>query len=93
MSKLSKLFACVALAAGLAFALPGAAQARHWHHHRHGGWYGGFGPGFVLGLGLGAAATPYYYPPSYYRPPRCGWVRERVWYYGRWHWRRVWRCW
>ena len=96
MSKLSKTLACAAFAAGLALALPGATQARHWHHH--GGWYG-FGPGFVLGLGLGYG-RPYYYPPSYYRPPPayypprdCDWVSERYWRRGRWHWRRVWRCW
>jgi hypothetical protein len=94
MSKLSKIFTCLAFAAGLALALPGAAQAGHWHGHHgwHGGWHhhwhGGFGPGFVLGFGFGA---PYYRP--YYYGGDCGWVTVRYWRYGRWHWRRVWRCW
>ena len=101
MSKLSKIVAGVALAAGLALALPGAAQAQH--HHRggghyggHGGWRGGgWGPGFALGFGLGYGAPSYYRPPPvYYDPgPDCGWVRSRYWRYGRWNWRRVWRCW
>ncbi len=100
MSKLASIFAGVALATGLALALPGAAQAQHWHHggwHHgwHGGW-GGFGPGFALGLGLGYGAPYGYYPPPpvYYEPaPDCGWVRARVWRYHHWHLRRVWRCW
>ena len=103
MSKLSTVFAGVVFAAGLALALPGAAQAQHhhhggWHGGYHRGWHGGgWGPGFALGFGLGYGA-PYYYPPSYYRPPAyyggdCGWVRTRYRRYGRWHWRRVWRCW
>ena len=115
MSKLTKIITGIALAAGLALALPGVAQAQHGGHHGgggyyhgggghyggyRGGYYGGWGPGFALGLGLGYGA-PYYYPPSYYRPPPvyydrgpdCGWVRTRYWRYGHWHWRRTWRCW
>jgi hypothetical protein len=95
MSKLSKIFTCIAFAAGLALAVPGAAQAGGWHGHHgwHGGWHhrwhGGFGPGFVLGFGFGA---PYYARPYYYGGD-CGWVTVRYWRYGRWYWRRVWRCW
>ncbi|HZD89610.1 MAG TPA: hypothetical protein VE224_05890 [Pseudolabrys sp.] len=98
MSNLTKIFTGVALAAGLALAVPGAAQAQHWHHggghhdwhgggwHHH-GWHGGWGPGFALGFG-----GPYYAAPDYYGGD-CGWVRERYWRYGAWYWRRVWRCW
>ncbi len=85
MMRLVKVFAVAALLGiGLA-ATPDVAQAR-WGHHWHGG---GWGPGFALGFGLGAA--PYYYggPYAYDYGPDCGWVRVRT-YYG---WRRVWRCW
>ena len=98
MSKLVKLFAAFALAGGLMTAMPGAALAQHHHHGGyHGGWHSGWrGGGFSFGWGWG---NPYaYYPPSYYYSPPyyasdCGWVRMRYWRYGRWHWRRVWRCW
>ena len=93
MSRLSRIFACVAIAAGLTLALSGAADARYRHHHHRGGWYGGVGPGFALGFGLGYGAPYYRYPRRYYYDDACGWVRSRYWRYGRWHWRRVWRCW
>jgi hypothetical protein len=36
----------------------------------HGGYYGGFWPGLVIGGILGWGLGPrYYYPPSYYYPP------------------------
>lgn len=96
MSKLTKIFAGAVMVAGLALAVPGAAQAQHWHHHggwhhgwHHGGW--GWGPGFALGYGLGYGG-PYYAPPPYYGR-RCGWVRDRYRRYGYWHWSRRWECW
>ncbi len=99
MSKSSKIIACAVLAVGLALAMPGAAQAQHHHGGWHGGWHGGghyhggwgWGPGFALGFGLGYGGP--YYGGYYAPPPRCGWVRTRYWRYGRWYWRRVWRCW
>jgi hypothetical protein len=101
MSKLSRIFACVAIAAGLTLALSSGADARYRHHHYRGGWYGGFGPGFALGFGLGYGfGAPYYYGPRYgyypryyYYRPHCERVRVRVWRHGRWRWRSVRRCW
>lgn len=101
MSKFSKVLTGLVLAAGLALAAPQAADAQHFHGGWHGGgwhgggwhgghWHGGgwgFGPGFALGYGIGAA--PYYA----YGPGDCGWVRVRVWRHGYWTLRRVWRCW
>jgi hypothetical protein len=51
------------VAIGLASAAPASAQ-HHWHHHGGGGW-GGFGPGFVGGLALGAAVGGPYYGYGY----------------------------
>lgn len=96
---LLKFLPAVALAA--AFMLPASsADARYWHH---GGWGGGFGPGFALGLGgypygyggYYGYGVPYYggyygggpYYGGYY-PRGCRTVRTR-W---RGHWRRVVRC-
>lgn len=103
MSKLTKLLAGLVLAVGLIAAAPGSALARGhgfhhgWHggHHGgyHGGWHGGWRGGWGLGWGPGWGFPYYYYPPSYYAPETCGWVRVRVWRHHRWHWRRVWRCW
>jgi hypothetical protein len=58
MSKLTRFFAGILLAASVAVAMPSAAQARHWH----GGWYGGWGwrPRIYFGWGY-----PYYYRPYY----------------------------
>jgi hypothetical protein len=106
MTKFTKVLAGLTLAAGLALAAPQAAMAQHWHGggghwhggggHWHGGGWGGFGPGFALGLGFGAA--PYYGYGPYYAAPyayggNCGWVRHRVWRGGYWVVRRAWRCW
>lgn len=79
MSTFTKLLAAVALSVATYAAVPGAAQARYWHHHHH---YGFYGWGFA----------PYaYYPPAFYGPP-CHWVRVRVWRHGRWYWRNERRC-
>ncbi len=98
MSKLSRIFAGVVLAAGLALALPGAAEAQHCITMA--AWYW-----LARRLGSGLRARPWsrlrrpYYYGAYYRRRRllrrrrCGWVRTRYWRYGRWHWRRAWRCW
>lgn len=103
MSRLLKFLAAAVVAGGLMATVPQAAQAQHWHGGWHGGgWHGGgwrggwrgggwgWGPGFALGFGLGAA--PYYAAP-YYGGGGCGWVRQRFWWHGFWHVRRVWRCW
>ncbi len=99
MSKLAKIVVGVTLVAGLALAFSGTADARYRHYHgRHGGWYGGFGPGFALSFGFGYGA-PYYYPGRYYYPRTyyyrspCRWVRVRVWRHDHWSWRRIRRCW
>ena len=102
MSKLMKSLAIVALLAGAMAMAPRPAQA-HWHGGWHGGWHGwhggwrggwhGWRGGWGWG-GFGWGYPGYYYAPYYYaRPEECGWVRIRYWRYGRWHWRRVWRCW
>ncbi|HEY7999193.1 MAG TPA: hypothetical protein VIE87_10265 [Pseudolabrys sp.] len=106
MSKLVKFFAIAALVAGAFAMTPGPAAAQHFHGggghwhggggHWHGGWgggWGGFGPGFALGFGSGWGWGGYpYYAEPYYAEPACGWARVRVWRYGHWHLRRVWRC-
>jgi hypothetical protein len=103
MSKLVKIFALLTLLAGAVVIVPTSADARY----RHGGWRGGgygWGPaigfGFGLGLGYPYYARPYYgygpyYGGGYYYgpPPRCGYVRVRVWRNGYWALRRAWRCW
>jgi hypothetical protein len=103
MSKLVKIFALLTLLAGAVVVVPTSADARY----RHGGWRGGgygWGPaigfGFGLGLGYPYYARPYYgygpyYGGGYYYgpPPRCGYVRVRVWRNGHWALRRAWRCW
>jgi hypothetical protein len=102
MSRFGKLLAGVILALGLTAAVPQIASAQHFHGGFHGGGFHGggfhhfggfrhrgFGPGFALGLGIGAA--PYYAAPYYY-DDGGGWVRQRVWRGGYWVVRRVWRC-
>ena len=99
MSKLLKIFAVLSLLTGAVAIVPTAANAQYYHHH-HGGWRGGgygWGPAFGFGFGLGYA-RPYYGYGSYYGgyyapPPRCGYVRMRVWRNGYWVLRRAWRCW
>ena len=79
MSKLSKTFACAALAAGVTLALPGVAQAQTRNR---------------VGDAADKTYPPSHYmpPPAAYPPHHCGWVSERYWHKGRWHRRRVWRC-
>ena len=88
----------VALVAALALTLESAAAGgRYYHGHR--GYYGypGVTFGFAYGLGLGVPYGAYYYapPPVYYHDPEpdCAWEYARVWRYGRWRLRRIWRCW
>jgi len=87
MSKLMKLFAGVALAAGIALAVPGSARAGYW--------FGGWGP--YLYYGWPYQPYSFNYPGRYYYDapaPECGWVRLRSWWHhGHRYWRRVWRCW
>src|SRR3954469_16853993 len=67
---LKRIALIISVAFGIGALAATAADARPWGHH--GGWEhhggGGFGPGFVGGLPLGAfAAGPYYYGgPRYY---------------------------
>ena len=86
MSKRMKLFASVALVAGIALAVPGSARAGYW--------FGGWGP--YLYYGWPYQPYTFYQPRSYsyyYAPaPVCGWVRVRAWRHGHRYWRRVWRC-
>jgi hypothetical protein len=94
----------VATIAGTTLALPTAADARWggWHGGgwrgggwRGGGWGWGVGPGFALGLGLGAA--PYYayggpYYGSYAYGGDCVMRRRAVinrWGHRVWRWVRV----
>jgi len=91
MSMRMKLFAGLALAAGIALVAPGTAQARifGWGPYLYYGWPN---PGFSFDI----PRTYYYEPgPFYYAPPppRCGWVSVRGWRNGHRVWRRVWRCW
>jgi hypothetical protein len=86
MSKRMKLFAGIALAAGIAVAVPGSAHAGYW--------FGGWGP--YLYYGWPYQPYSFHYPRSYYYDapaPECGWVRVRSWHRGHRYWRRVWRCW
>ena len=100
MSKLTEVFAGVALAAGLALALPGAAQAQH--HHHGGGHYGGIMAAGTAAAGARASRSvsacgyyggPYYGAATTRRRPAAAGCASRYWRYGRWHWRRAWRCW
>jgi hypothetical protein len=60
-----------------------------WGWHGGGwGWHGGccwgggwgwWGPGVALGLGLGALAAPYYWPPPVYFPPQVWAPPPQVW--------------
>jgi len=109
MSKLTKIFAGILLAASVAVAVPGVAQARHWHGastlHGVSGWHGGWGHRYRGGWGWRPRVYlrwgyPYYYRPYYpyyrsyyYVRPACRWVRVRKWRHHRRYWRRVWRCW
>jgi hypothetical protein len=100
MSKLTRYFAGILLAAGMALAMPNVAQARHWHG---GYWNGGWGVHYWRGwrprvyYGWGVPAYPYYYRPYYrsyyYARPTCRWVRVRVWRHHHRYWRSVRRCW
>lgn len=90
MSRPTRIFAGIVLAAGLALSATGSAQARHW----------GFGWGPYLYYGWPydrysfSFPQPSYYAPRYYTPqPECGWVRVKTWRNGHRSWRRVWRCW
>lgn len=87
MSKRMTLFSGIALAAGIALAVPGGAQAGYW--------FGGWGPYLYYGWPYQPDSF-YYYPRGYdyyYAPaPECGWVRVRNWHRGHHYWRRVWRC-
>jgi hypothetical protein len=68
--------------------LPGQAEARRWHGHRHGGHHHGFHGGaalygFTSGLFFGGAFAPYYGPryygfPGYYGAP---YYYRRPYYY------------
>lgn len=109
MSKFVKLFAALALIAGIFAVTPNVASARPggwhgggwhgggWHHGggwRGGGWRGGgWGWGPGLAFGFGLASPYYYGGPYYAQAPACGWVRVRVWRNGHRVLRRVWRCW
>jgi hypothetical protein len=92
-------------AVSMAVAIPGAASARgpggggfhgggfHGGFHRG---YGGFGPGFALGLGVG---YPYYYGGGYYpyttysdEDDGCYVLHRRVRTPGGWGYRRVVVC-
>jgi len=92
----------VATIAGATLTLPTAADARWggWHGGgwRGGGWGWGVGPGFALGLGLGAlGAAPYYgyggpYYGSYAYGGDCVMRRRPVinrWGHRVWRWVRV----
>ena len=103
MSNIFKIVALtVTLVAALALTLESAAAGGRHHHGYHGryGYHGGYPGvtfGFAYGLGLGVPYGAYYYapPPVYYYDPEpdCGWEYVRVWRYGRWRYRPVWRCW
>lgn len=108
MSTRAKLLAGLILIVGLLSGLPNGAEA-HWRRHGwHGGYGWGPAIGLGIGVGSGwgwgypygyYAPRPYYRPYPYYRsyyyapPPRCGYVRTRVWRHGYWVVRRAWRCW
>jgi hypothetical protein len=91
MSKRVASFARLALIACLLAAAPGTAEARHWRGHSY-SWSFGFGFGYPY-YGPYYRYRPYYRPYYYAPPPRCGWVRYRVWRRGHWAYRRAWRCW
>jgi hypothetical protein len=98
VSKRMKIVALLAAVVGAIALMPGAAAAggRHHHHHGHYGPHDSFHPGFGLGLGVRYSGVYYYAPPPvyYYDPgPECGWDYVRIWRYGDWRARRVWRCW
>jgi hypothetical protein len=98
MSKLVKIFAALALIAGVVAITPGTAFAQRHHgggHHGGGGHHFGGGGGWRGGGGFGFGwGYPYYYGGGpYYGAPDCGWVRVRVWRNGHWVLRRAWRCW
>ena len=89
MRTIQKYAVAGAAAIALAFAA-GAAQARphgghfggHAHFGHHGHFGGGFGPGFVGGLALGAVASGPYYgydygPYAYDYGPDC-YIRRTV---------------